>query len=160
MAKYDIERFCDDLKTIVSTYLNAKLLVIDAEKNDGITLAPVNSSAYAFQEMNNEIANYDPYILYSIEGIESVPDGPYVSKTPQVHFILCLADTGQDGTTSIAKRMLRYQRALEEVIQEHWTENNNAVKLSISSMAPEFFRLMNSPHPFRAVGIAVSGSIG
>lgn len=157
--KYDVEKFCADLKAVVVGNINTKLLAIDAEKNDGIVLKPIDADAYFFQELNGKVANYDPYLLYSIEDMGSSGHGPMTSQAPVIHFIIVLADTGQD-VNGIAARMLRYQRALKEVFEEHWSENGNAIKIEISSMVPVQFTLMNSANPFRAIGVAVTGQIG
>jgi len=157
--KYDVEKFCADLKTVLAANMNAKLLQIDAEKADAITLKPVDANAYFFQELNGNTANYDPYVLYSIEDMGSTGLGPVTVERPVVHFVVVLADTGQDAT-GIAARMLRYQRALKEIFEEHWAENGNGIKLEISSMVPVQFSLMNSANPFRAIGVAVTGQLG
>lgn len=156
--KYDVERFCADLKTILAASLNTKISEINSEKNDSTTLAAVDSNAYFFQELNGRATNFDPFVLYSVEEIQSEGTGPTTSITPTVHVVLVLADGGQD-TESVAVRMLRYQRALREVFEENWTSNKYGVKLRISSMVPVQFSLMNSANPFRAIGVSVSGSI-
>lgn len=159
MKVYDIESFCSDIKTILTTYLNSKLTSIDSEKNDGITLKPVASDAYFFQELNEATVNYDPYILYSVENIESEALGPVTSLRPTVHIILVLADQGSE-LAGIGTRMLRYQRALKEIFESHWTENQNGVKIKVQSLVPVQFSLMNSANSYRAIGIALTGDIG
>jgi hypothetical protein len=157
--KYDVETFCDDILATLTANLNAKISAINSEKNDGITLASVESDAYFFQELNSKAANFNPYVLYSIEELGSDNAGPYASVKPTLHVIAVLSDNGEDAD-GCAKRLLRYQRALKEVFEENWTQNAGSVKINLSSLVPVQFSLMNSAESFRAIGVSITGSIG
>lgn len=159
--KYDVESFCADIVATLRARLNTKLLALDAEKNDGVVLKPVDNAAYFFQELNAKTANYNPYVLYSVEDLPSSSVGPATILSPVVHVVIVVADNVQDKDPNfIGARMLRYQRAMQEIFEENWTGNRHGVKIQITSMTPVQFSLMNSSKSYRAIGIAIQGSIG
>lgn len=158
MTRYDIESLCDDIKTVLTTYLNTKLAAIDAEKNDDIDLATVNSLAYVFQSMNGVTINYNPFIFYGVQEIDGEGGYSYTPSRVDVSVILVLEDQAED--IDIGKRMLRYGRALKEVFEEHFNETAHGVKLSVQSQVPIEISLMNSSNPHRAIGVLVRADMG
>jgi hypothetical protein len=153
MSRYDIESLCDDIKTILTTNLNDKLAEIDADKNDSITLATINSSAYHFQSMNGANSNYNPFVFY---GVQEIDGEGFHSNTPMridVSIIIVVEDTGQD--IDIGKRMLRYGRALKEVFEEGFQDIAQGVKISVQSQVPIEINLMNTSAIHRAIGVLV-----
>jgi hypothetical protein len=158
MARYDIESFLTDLVTFLKANLNTKLAAIDTEKNDGITLKQINTTyAYMFQSMNDKIANYDPVLLYGIEDIKSEGIGPATAKTYPISIVIIVADPGTDS--NMMKRILRYSRALSELLEGSWSQIGNAVKVTVSSLAPISFKLQDRSDDFRAVGVQLEVTI-
>lgn len=157
MAKYDVENLLADIKTILVNNLNTKLAAIDSEKNDGITLKTVAEDAYILQSMDAKSANYNPYILYGVVDIEGEGFGPMTQQILQIQVALVLADFGEQ---EMGKVMLRYLRALQEVIEDNWTENNNGVKLSISSLVPIDLQNINTSNRYKAVGLDIRAALG
>jgi hypothetical protein len=153
--KYDMEKLTNDVKTIITTYLNTKLSEIDSEKNDGITLTQLDTSAGIYlQELNGVSINADPFVVYGIVDIPKAEGiGTAVLKKYLIEVALVKEDTGEVG--EVARLMFRYQRALEEIFEEHWTDNENSSKLIITSLVPRAIPLMNSSHQHRAVGLVL-----
>ena len=144
----------------MSNNLNPKITALNTEKADSISLTPVASNAYVFPSLNGTTLNYDPFIFYGIQDIRSDTETGYGHTLESVDVVVCLvkADMGQD--VDIGNRMLRYHRALKEVIEDGFDENRNGIKLKVSSLVPIEFTLMNSAQLFRAVGVLIRADMG
>lgn len=148
---YDIEIFIIELQGLLQSDLNSKLSALDTEKNDGIILLPVGSSGYFIQTMDDAVANFDPFIYIGIDDVESVGIGPATSNKFLITVALILADAVTD--IYIWKRMMRYQRALVEVLQNKYaTFSSHPCKVIIKSLVPISFRLLDSTQSSRAIG--------
>lgn len=135
MANYDIENFCDDLKDFLIANFNTKLSALDTEKNDGITLAPIASTAYFFQILSTEIINYDPFLFYRIERIgggENLYSA--VDRNFEMQVMVILSDSGND--LDVMRRMLRYQRALIELVESNFANISRVGAIKVSGLAP------------------------
>jgi hypothetical protein len=155
--KYDIEDLLSDIEQVLSTHLTLKLSQIDAEKNDGIILRPVDSRAYFLQELNSRVANFNPFILYGVSNIEARPNLGGTAGVFTINASLVLADHGND--LSIVKRMLRYSRALKECVEENFLLMKNSVKLEVQSLVPVEFQKLNSSENYRVVGIDITATL-
>jgi hypothetical protein len=152
MARYDIEQFLDAIESVLKPALASKITAINSEKNDTTTLSSIASGAWFQQTLNKGVASYDPYVLYGITDIETVGLGPASSKVYSIHIMIMLAD---EGKPDIVKRVLRYQRALEEVAHENFDLIRVGLKLKISSLVPVQIEELNSGRELRALGIQV-----
>ncbi len=149
---YDIETFTDDLAVFLKANLNAKISSINSIKNDGLTLAQIESDAYFFQTMDETVSNFDPFIYYGIQDIESQGIGPATKKRYVVVVAIIMADLAED--TKLGKRLLRYSRALEEVVTEKYSDiASDSFKVKVSSLVPISLKLADTSENFRAVGI-------
>lgn len=151
---YDLESILSDLEELLQGLLNLKLNEIDAEKDDGITLKELDTNAFHFQTLNQKNANYNPIILYGVEGAEAQPIGPATLHKYNLSVVVALADNGQDRV--IVKRLLRYQRAIKEVIHENWDRLNNGVNLMIRELPPD----LNNAEGYKVIGLMLEATIG
>ena len=159
-TKLDIEQLCAEMATFMRSKLNTRLLALDSEKNDGITLKPVTSTGepdgFFFQDLGDRIANFDPFVLYGIDSVRVQPGqniGPATAKTYTIHVIVVIQDNGNDP--SLTKRLLRYQRALWEIFEVDWATVRHGAKFKIGGLMPIAFELLNRSQPDRAVGISL-----
>jgi len=151
MANYDIETFFDQLETFLIANLNTKITAINAEKADSITLASVSSSAYFFLTLDEQVANYDPFIFYTIGGISSNGIGPGTGKTYLVDVALIMTNDGVDSNSR--KRTLRYHRAITELFEENYANIDKRVNIKVESLEPITFAAQNDSQFYRAVGV-------
>jgi hypothetical protein len=158
MAKYDIETFLNDSKAYVQAKLPAKIAELNAEKNDGVTLKDIDNGAYFFQTLDDEVANFDPFIAYSISGVTSTGEGPYTQKQYTIDYCIVFVDQGSDKNAT--QRMLRYWRALEELFETSWDKIGDGLKLKVESLEPIKFNLINNSNDYRAVGISIEVNLG
>lgn len=150
---YDLEAICDDIQAILEENLNDKIEEIDNEKGDDIKLKPVNSEAYFFQTLDERVANYDPFILYGLDDMNAEGIGPATAEKPIINVVLSLVDNGQVG--SIGKRVLRYQRAIKETLQDHWDQSGQSMKFRVTGLVPVEYRMLNSSNTYRAIGVTI-----
>jgi hypothetical protein len=158
MSRYDIESLCDDIKAILVANLTAKIMALNTEKADTVTLADVSAEAYIFQSMNGVTVNYNPFIFYGVQEIDGEGGQSYTPSRVDVSVILVLEDSGED--IDIGRRMLRYGRALKEVFEEHFQDTSHGVKLTVQSQVPIEITLMNSSERHRAIGVLVRADMG
>lgn len=157
--KYDMEKILEDVKTVITTYLNTKLSDITTEKGDGLSVPSIASTSLYLQDLDQTTVNCDPFILYGISDIRVDGSGPMSLKTYDIEIVLVKSSTYLE-TGEFAKIMYRYQRAIEEIFEEHWTDGENASKIIVTSLVPRAIPLMNSTHQHRACGLVLSVTCG
>jgi len=150
MAKQDFEDILDSVKAIMVAKLTAKLTQIDTAKNDGITLVPVSEKAYFLQSLDEEVANFDPFIAYGIADIESTSVGPKVAEKIFISIVIVLAD---NGVNDINRKMFRYSRALKEIFQENWQIHDSSSKINVTRSTVVPFESLDSSAQYKAIGI-------
>ena len=158
---YDLETLLDDIETLVKANLNTKIAAINSEKNDSISLATIDSEAYFFQSLDGKQINYTPFVAYGISNFDSPEDGGHYGAAEikvSIDVIVCLEDVGQD--VNITKRMLRYQRALKEIIETNFDGLTSGVKLSVQNQLPIDVALLNSSNMHKAIGITIHAILG
>ncbi len=160
MAKYDLERLYFDIQTLLANNLNTKLTAINTEKSDTITLKSVDSNAYFLQQLNGKQINYNPFILYGEEKIDSQPLKGASIEQVVVSVILVIEDEGEDTGNMMPQRMLRYRRALKEVFQDNFQLIENAAILKIQSLGAVAFEGLNSEASYRAIGVNLTTALG
>lgn len=156
--RYDAESLVSDVLAIVTANLNTKLLEIDSEKADGITMFPVPAAAYFFQDFSHELAaSYDVFCYYGLEDPVTDGIGPHTSENHTLYFVIMLKETAE--TQVFTQRLMRYSRALTEILQSGWQNNRNRCKLSISSISPTRFSEANKEGAYRAVGVKIQTTL-
>lgn len=153
MARYDLENYLVDVLAVMTTNLNTVIGAINTEKNDSITLKTVDANAYFLQTLDSAAANYDPYILYGIENIETVSMGPHSGHKVTVSVVIVLADFED---LNVTKRILRYGRALEQCFQENFQNNDQGLRIEVQSLVPVQFQALNSSYRYRAIGVLLT----
>jgi len=152
MAKHDFEDVLAEIKSIVSSNFNTKLSALETEKGDGITLPTVDSNAYFMQSMNDDAANFDPFIVYGIEDIQTDSIGYQSSEKIFVSVVILLSDNGRDAINEI---MFRYSRALKEIFEENWQLNKFGIKINVTRSTVVPFVALDSSASYKAVGIEI-----
>lgn len=157
MKKLDVETVIKNIELTLKEKLNNKLLEIDAEKADGITLRPVDPKAFIIQSLDEFPVNYDPALFLGIESINTVGEYSATAKTIRIEVSAILSDP-QDGT--IFSRLFRYQRAMEETfLESYFTIKNMREKVRVTSLEPVAFKVQNSTTEFKAIGVIIELSL-
>ncbi len=152
MAKHDFEEILDSVKAIMVNNFNTKLTAITTEKGDSIVLPEVVAEAYFLQTLDERAANFDPFIVYGIEDIETVSIGPQSSEKIFISVVILLTDNGRNDINRI---MYRYSRALKEIFEENWQIRNSSSKINVSRSTVVPFEALDSSATYKAVGIEI-----
>ncbi len=157
MKKLDVETVIKNIELTLKEKLNLKLIEITTEKNDGITLRPVDDKAYIIQSLDEFPVNFDPALFIGIESINTVGEYSATSKTIRIEVSVILSDP-QDGKNF--SRLFRYQRAMEETfLESYFTIKNMREKVKVTSLEPVAFKVLNSTTEFKAIGVIIELSL-
>ena len=160
MATYDAEDLLDSILSMVQTGLTAKLLAIETEKiakGKGITggLPAPDSSAYFRQTWSDNILNFSPAIFYGNENVEALGVGPSTVQKYKIFVEVVLTDSGMDTYTS--SRILRYSRALKEILETNFSEVSEAGQIKIETVRPVAFKLdLDSSEEIKVGGVSLT----
>lgn len=153
--RIDVETAIYNIASIFQSDLNAKLLSINAEKNDNITCNPVDvDNGYAIITLEEKIMNADPILAVLIEDIRTSSIGAASESVIDLIIVVIKEDDGSD--IQIQKKMLRYMRACSEVIEENYSDLLSGGVLQIKNLAPRYLQGLNTTKPFRGAGIGIS----
>ena len=157
MSKLDLECWIDQIEAFLKNHLNDKIVEIDTEKNSGWTTEPVDPESYVFQSLDEMPVNFDPILFFGVSSIEGEGIESATSKICKVEVSVIKTD---DESKTIGKKLLRYQRALQEIFQENYVKINSVrQKIRVSSLQPISFEMQNSSNRFKAIGIEIEFSI-
>lgn len=154
---HDIETVLDNIKEILEASLNSEIVIINNEKSDDSVMGQVDSNAYCFQSLDDEVFNYDPMVLYGVVDIEDVNNGPYNMQNLTIAIVVIASDDA-DGNV-MTRRMFRYQKALKQTIEKNWQKGTIRNKITIESFLPTRIEGLNDSQSHRVVGIEVKTSI-
>jgi hypothetical protein len=156
--KHDPETYLLAIETFLKANLNTEIANLNTEKNDSITLMTIVSDAYFLQTLNDTVANYNPHILIGLDDIGSSGIGPGTVKTLTFSIIIILEDRGED--LLIGRRMLRYGRVLEDLLNRSFNKIIPHATFKINSLVPIAITSVNSNDPYRAVGAQIVTALG
>lgn len=154
IKKQDLEVILDSIQTLVNANFNTKLTSITTEKGDNLLLQPLDSRGFAILGLTETIMNYDPFIAILVENLEniSIPGGSASKAT--FYVVAVKEDNGVD--VAIHKKMLRYQRAIQEIFIENFDDLGTGTKYEIAGLAPQRLQGLNTSKTFRGAGVVVS----
>ena len=152
--KFDIERYRDELIKVVKDNLNTKLADINQEKGDGVYLRNIPTTSYYNDAHDNNITD-KAYIYYGFVPI--IPDDKGVPNAVNVTMFISVVfdNTNKKNTETM---VLRYTRALKEVIEDNYKKFPSTSRLSVIQFVPEDFE-NNKGAEFKIGGVQVSASI-
>lgn len=154
--KFDEEQLLVNIETILKANLNTKITAINAEKNDTIVLATLDSNAFAM-DIDDKENNYNPYLIFMIADQTTEANGPHTAENLVINVALIVSDNGMD--LKIVRRMLRYRRCLKEVIEENFRKISPCGQVTIESLPVLSFQKSSSSIASKVVGINILTSI-
>ena len=141
----DLEDVCDNLGVILTNRLNPKIFEIDAEKAD-FTLLPIDPGAIFFQQLSEKTVNYDPFLVYGVLS-ESMKNAGH-SSASEVNIFICIG-MASDNTDNLSKRLLRYSRAIREIISEAF----DVLSPELVQTGPIVFTDSNTQKSYHGIGL-------
>lgn len=154
----DFEDVADDIITLLKANLNTKITAINSEKNDGISLDAIDTSAYLFHTLDEETVNYNPFILCEFINAETVGDYGHSQTKVELLIGVVLSDSGSDLVVS--RRLFRYQRAMREVIEDNFDSLASGAKMIVQSQVPVELTLSNGSFAAKAIALSVRLDLG
>jgi len=117
MAKVDLESKLLEAIAYVKASLNAKITEINAEKADAVTLGTVEATAYLFApEIEAQFPTHDPFVVFHIGSELGDTAGDESSIKGLLGIEVVTSDRGYASGEAVAKMLLRYKRAIREVL--------------------------------------------
>ena len=155
---YDPETYLLSIETYLKAHLNTQIGTLNTEKNDSIVLKTISTNAYYLQTLNDTTVNYNPHILIGLDDIASQGIGPGTVKTMTFTVVIIAEDRGED--LFIGRRMLRYGRVLEDLLNSGFNKIIPHATFKINSLVPIAITSVNSNDPYRAVGVQIVCDLG
>ncbi len=138
---YDEENMIKDIETLFKAKLNDEIDLINTEKNDTLTLDHIPSDKYIFETLDSRLLNYRGFFI--LFGLVDTP----VRETATANLIeevvitfqVATFDKGEKDRSNTMYKLLRYRRALKQVIMNNPDVFRNYAKPLIASLKPNAF---------------------
>lgn len=147
--------FCkisDKIKSVI----NEKILSVNNEKGDGL-LSYISDEAWCEGSIDSAIKSYKDFGFVYIDAIEGVANGPMISQNISVEIDLVFS---QEADFMDYRRLLRYQRALNEAAQETWDSCMKGYdRAEVSILQPIDAKLFNSSYWYKVIGVRLDFSL-
>lgn len=163
MAQYDVETIMQRIEAFLKAGLNTQIAALNAEKlaagKEKPILAEVKSQAYFVMTLNDTVVNYNPHIFIRLADVGTLDGiGPGSVKQPRVEILVICEDRGADKL--IHYRMLRYLRVLEDLFNASFDTLFPHATFKLNSLAPIALTRLDTNDPYRAVGVAITTTLG
>jgi hypothetical protein len=154
--KVDTEVVFLKLKSFIKENIAAVAAAIDAEKDDGKTLAVPIATAYVDLSLDGTVINWDPFIFIFVDDLPSQVAGPHVEKNVKFEICFFKAKTGKPDEALMG---LRYLRLMEELGRLAWDKALKGFRYEIETLTPVDVQLANSTKWHRVYGVALTVSL-
>lgn len=142
MKLYDEEYMASDLEALLKAQLPAEIAIINADKNDSLTLASIANDKYVFETLSESMLNFEGFFLmYGISDAGTIKEASTGNVIEDVTFTVQIAtfDKGEASRLNTLKKLLRYRRALRSVIINNPDVFRGYAKASLASLRPNAF---------------------
>lgn len=140
---YDEEQMIRDIETIFKAKLNAEIDLINAEKSavsgDDLFIPNIASEDYIFETIDSRVNNHKGFfVLYGIVDtpIREVQEGNFIEDLT-VTFQVGTFDNGEKERSNTLYKLLRYRRALKQVIMKNSDIFRSYAKPLVGSLKPD-----------------------
>lgn len=161
---YDEELMIRDVETIFKAKLNEQIDCINTEKGavsgDALFIDNIPSDKYIFETLDKRLLNYTGFfILY---GLVDTPlrDAQVDNFIEDVTLTFQVAtfDKGEKARSNTMYKLLRYRRALKQVIMKNPDVFRNYAKPLMASLKPDAFPY-SSKKIILTIGIDIKASV-
>lgn len=160
---YDEEYMIDDLHAAFIKDLDAEIDCINTEKGavagDALFLDYIPATSYVFESVDLKLLNFKgPFILYGLldSPVSSANIDSYVIGTT-LTFQVGMFDKGEKQRSNLLRRLLRYRRALSQVMLKNPDVFRGYAKPLVKRLKPDSLPLDNK-HVILKSGIDVTAS--
>lgn len=140
----------------IKDVLNDKILAVNNEKGDQL-LSLISDEAWCEGSLDSAIKSYQNFGFSYIDSIEGTPNGPSIIQTISIEIDLIFS---QEADFMDYRRLLRYQRALNEAAQETWDKVMKGYdRAEVSILQPIDAKLFNSSYWYKVIGVRLEFSL-
>jgi len=136
---YDEEYMIKDAATLFKTKLNTEIALINAEKADSLVLDEISSDKYIFETLDERALNIKGFFI--IYGFLDTPlreaNINNVIEDVTMYFHVCTFDNGEVDRSKTLYKLLRYRRALKQVIMKNTDVFRNYAKPLVAGLKPD-----------------------
>lgn len=158
---YDEEQMIRDVEFLFKEKLSEQITLINKEKNDALVLETIPDDKYIFETLDGrKLLNYRGFfILYGLvsTGVQASTIENFIEDVTMT-FQIATFDKGEKDRTNLMYKLLRYRRALKQVI----IKNNNVfrgfAKPLITSLKPDAFSYNNNK-VILTIGIDIKAAV-
>ena len=155
MAKYDVETYLTDLKSIFQSNLNNRITAINAEKT-GLQIPLIPDEAWYFNHIP-EVWSYNQFVVWGLNGISLSSSQPGAAiQTVDAFIEVAVQDKGQKVNEQVIYQLLRYSRSLLEVATKNHDRIQGYGNLQLESLSPSLVDI--SGKRLRMAGINLTAS--
>lgn len=152
----DVETVFTKLSAKIKTKLAARITAINTEKGDTL-LSELNADAWCEGSLDEAIKSYKDFGFAYVDGIEGTVNGPMVGQNISIEVDLIFS---QEADFMDYKRLLRYQRALNEAAQEAWDSCMKGYdRATVTILQPIDAKLFNSSYWYKVIGVRLDFSL-
>lgn len=164
MSFYDEEQMIRDIETTFKAKLNAEIDCINTEKGsvsgDALFIDNIPSDKYIFETLDKRLLNYTGFfILYGLVDtpIREANINNYIEDTT-ITFQVATFDKGEKARSNTMYKLLRYRRALKQVIMKNPDIFRSYAKPLVGSLKPDSFPF-SSKKIILTIGIDIKASV-
>lgn len=161
---YDEEQMIRDIESTFKTKLNDEIDCINTEKGtvsgDPLFLEHIPTDKYVFETLDQRLLNYKGFfILYGLVDtpIREANVNNYIEDIT-VTFQIATFDKGEKTRSNTLYKLLRYRRALKQVIMKNPDLFRNYAKPLMASLKPDAFPYSNKKI-ILTIGIDIKASV-
>jgi hypothetical protein len=161
---YDEELMVNDIETLFKAKLNDEIDAINTEKGsvlgDALYIPNIPTDNYVFGTLDSRILNYkDFFVIFGIidTPIRDVNIGNFIEDLT-VTFQVATFDPGDENRSETLYKLLRYRRALKQVIMKNSDVFRNYAKPLVASLAPDALPFDNK-NVLIKIGIDIKASV-
>lgn len=157
---YDEELLVKDVEALLKAKLNEEISAINTEKNDELNLDSIPDDKYVFEALDQSLLNFKGFfVMYGIVDtpVTSGNEGSDIIGTV-VTISIATFDKGEKERSNIFYKLLRYRRAVRQLIKKNPDVFRGYAKPVIASLKPNAFPFGNDKIVL-TVGIDVKASM-
>lgn len=156
MSKFDVESFRDYWLDLIKLNLAAKISEICAEKADGLQLEIFTDEQWT-NDLNNVVMNFDSFVLYTLNIVNPTTHGQDFSRDVSLTIEIVFAN--QEGGAVVESSILRYMRAIFEIVLENSQENASISDITVEELVPVDIKSSLASQIMKTGGVQITGTI-
>lgn len=159
MSMYDTERFIDDLLSILQENLKAEIDKINTDKGDEFIIYDIPKELYLRDPVTLDEVGADVFVSYSLQDNPQLPQEIYAGLALQVNVVILFnIFDGVENKDFNYKKLLRYQRALQQLSIRRFDKLRGYGKINVANISDVV--VGDDGNILQSAGLVLSTTIG